>query len=558
MKRLLRIASAMLVALLFFSVDSLKAQVKIGGNPAVIDPFAILELESSRKGLLLPRLDDAGFGAMVTGTPSNVTVGMVVYYTGTLYQGAGLYVKSQAGSGADKWMKVAGSDAAEGLWKIGGNTAIDPATNFLGTTDGQPLIFKTNAAERFRMNADGSFIFNINGVDEDNMENQVLLIAPDGTVKRKTLEVVNKLNGKTGEFDLVIDAQDTYTLAEADASGADLVLKMPILKDNTQEFGFMRYSDLEKLEKLVNGGITVSPIVTNGTQGANGISIVPDNTGAYTVTVGEATATAPGFMGTGAQELAGIKTFNDGIVVNGALDIPQTLYAPSTTPTSYNLLVQDATTVKHMVLPAWKLDGGLATVNGVAGTTAAGDLTFAVDTAAAAGTDVAIVSDALTNTVTVNIPDAAVGTSRGLVNNYEQTFEGKKAFSNAVTVGSATAGNSTLQVSGSIGVKFRKIASGDILIDDYMVFVKPTGSVNVTVTLPNPAECSGRVYIIKREAKAYPVVEANEAFDVIIATLGGTGKFHGQDSTPITMAETTVSVMSDGTNWNILSRGPGL
>ena len=33
-------------------------------------------------------------------------------------------------------------------WKIKGNVGTNPANNFIGTTDAQPLIFKTNNAER--------------------------------------------------------------------------------------------------------------------------------------------------------------------------------------------------------------------------------------------------------------------------------------------------------------------------------------------------------------------------------------------------------------------------
>jgi hypothetical protein len=41
-------------------------------------------------------------------------------------------------------------------WLLGGNGGINSSTQFLGTTDAQPLAFRTNNAERFRIGSDGS------------------------------------------------------------------------------------------------------------------------------------------------------------------------------------------------------------------------------------------------------------------------------------------------------------------------------------------------------------------------------------------------------------------
>ncbi len=41
-------------------------------------------------------------------------------------------------------------------WDLTGNNGTDQATNFIGTTDGQPLIIKTNGTEIVRINANGN------------------------------------------------------------------------------------------------------------------------------------------------------------------------------------------------------------------------------------------------------------------------------------------------------------------------------------------------------------------------------------------------------------------
>jgi hypothetical protein len=47
-------------------------------------------------------------------------------------------------------------DSAGSGWGINGNTGTNPTTNFLGTTDNQPMIFKTNNTERLRIFGNGN------------------------------------------------------------------------------------------------------------------------------------------------------------------------------------------------------------------------------------------------------------------------------------------------------------------------------------------------------------------------------------------------------------------
>ena len=60
------------------SIPEIRAQAKIGTTPELLDPSAVLELESSDKGLRLPRvkLDDANVWALAGAVPAS---GMVVY-----------------------------------------------------------------------------------------------------------------------------------------------------------------------------------------------------------------------------------------------------------------------------------------------------------------------------------------------------------------------------------------------------------------------------------------------------------------------------------------------
>ncbi len=55
-------------------------------------------------------------------------------------------------------------------WFTTGNTGTNPATNFLGTTDNQALVFRTNNVEEARLTAAGQLLVNYNAVTGNNEE----------------------------------------------------------------------------------------------------------------------------------------------------------------------------------------------------------------------------------------------------------------------------------------------------------------------------------------------------------------------------------------------------
>src|SRR5690242_5982294 len=95
------------------------AQLKIGDNPTSIQKSSILELESTRQGLLLPRLSDTA--AINNLTPPD---GMIIYLTAD----NSLRIRS---NGA--WKKLASMADAMANWSLNGNSGTDSATNFIGT-----------------------------------------------------------------------------------------------------------------------------------------------------------------------------------------------------------------------------------------------------------------------------------------------------------------------------------------------------------------------------------------------------------------------------------------
>lgn len=133
----------LLAGTLALSFMDVKAQTKIGGTGAP-DNSAMLEVTGgtgNNKGALLPRLTMIERDAI----PAPAT-GLIIYNTTSN--------QLQVNTGtplAPIWSISSGSNA----WNINGNTATDPATNFIGTTDAQPLFFRTNNTSRMVLNQNG-------------------------------------------------------------------------------------------------------------------------------------------------------------------------------------------------------------------------------------------------------------------------------------------------------------------------------------------------------------------------------------------------------------------
>lgn len=51
-----------------------------------------------------------------------------------------------------------GAAGGDGFWSLTGNAGTDPATHFLGTTDDQPLVLKTNGTEQMRITQSGVIV----------------------------------------------------------------------------------------------------------------------------------------------------------------------------------------------------------------------------------------------------------------------------------------------------------------------------------------------------------------------------------------------------------------
>lgn len=333
------------IALLLSSTILVNAQLKVGDNPTSIQKSSILELESTRQGLLLPRLADTT--AINALTPPD---GMIIY----LNADNSLRLRSNG-----SWKKIADLSEASSNWSLNGNTGTDSTLNFIGTVDGKPLVMKTNNTERLRINSNGNVgigtatptaKLNVDGtVKFENLaagstELDVLVLAADGSVYKRSMSssafenAIRAINGiQKQTLSLTADANTiTDTVAvENRASDSTIAIHLPVQNGSspTKPYGFLTYADWQKIQSGIQT-ITIGAVAS--VPNVNGASITSDTT-SRTIILHPADATNPGIVTAVAQTFGGNKTFQDSVAAAKAILVGNTGLANSTMQVSGSL-----------------------------------------------------------------------------------------------------------------------------------------------------------------------------------------------------------------------------
>lgn len=129
----------LVVALGIIAVTPAIAQKdNVGIGTTKPDQSAVLDVSSSTKGLLMPRMS-----LQQRSSIQNPAQGLVVFQTDFI---SGFYFYD-----GDGWKPLtstaANSVADANNWGLTGNTGINPATNFIGNLDAQPINFRINNAK---------------------------------------------------------------------------------------------------------------------------------------------------------------------------------------------------------------------------------------------------------------------------------------------------------------------------------------------------------------------------------------------------------------------------
>lgn len=199
-----------LVAMLLFGIVC-KAQMKVGDNATSINNASILELETTNKGFVPPRVALTSLTA-TTPLPGGLLTGTIVFNTSTgVGSGIGLYYWN-----GTAWVAV-GAGITSTAWSLTGNSGTNYLTNFIGTTDNVGFRVRTNNTERMLIDSLGRIGIGSSSFSQFN--EKVLVDAgrtTSNTIANFTgsindflqINVQNKNSGKNASSDFVATADD--------------------------------------------------------------------------------------------------------------------------------------------------------------------------------------------------------------------------------------------------------------------------------------------------------------------------------------------------------------
>lgn len=162
---------------LFWSLSEVEAQnISINGTGATAHPSAILDVSSPNMGLLIPRIPLTAINASAPVT--SPTVSLLVYNTASASTGTNAVSPGYYYWDGIQWVRFAynASGSFGDAWTTLGNVGTNPITNFLGTTDAQDLVFRTNNLEAVRVTTLGNV-----GIGSSNPQNKITIGANNGS-----------------------------------------------------------------------------------------------------------------------------------------------------------------------------------------------------------------------------------------------------------------------------------------------------------------------------------------------------------------------------------------
>lgn len=334
-----------LALLLLLALPGISAlgQLKVGSNPSVISKSSILELESNRQGLLLPRIPGAN---MATDPLNAAPDGMIIYVTDS----ASLFIRKN-----NLWQRMS-SDSLSSTrnWSTLGNAGLDSAVNFMGTTDEQALIFRTNNAERMRLTAGGSLQVASGTIGDGTDQVQVLVLDPaTGNILQRTIaeaafnNVISSLNGlRDSAQTFAIDSAVTVDV-EINSAAGEHRFNFPTQDGNgTTSRGLLSYADWQRFDSSARAQILNTAFSLDASP--TGLSITTDS-----LVLHAADESNPGAVSTIGQTFAGAKTFRDsvgvglsaGTAANSTFQVNGSISSNITTITSSQAITEADNTV---------------------------------------------------------------------------------------------------------------------------------------------------------------------------------------------------------------------
>lgn len=194
--------------------NTMAQNVGIGDSSDFIpDSSSVFELRSTQRGFLAPRMTKVQRQAITS--PAK---GLIVYQTDDLPNDGIYYFDGSL------WIRLAASaGSSQAAWLYTGNSGLaSDGSNFIGTLDAVPLIFKTQNTERMRLSSSGNL-----GVNNNNPTNPLDIIG-NTQIQNGNLLLSNNNGSSNSLFFYEPSGSGTnFTSITAQAQATDINYIMP-------------------------------------------------------------------------------------------------------------------------------------------------------------------------------------------------------------------------------------------------------------------------------------------------------------------------------------------
>lgn len=483
-----------------------KAQVGIGTT----DPKATLDVvgtagTSTLDGIIAPRFtgDELGDKTYTTDQTGALVYATAAKSASTNTQVANIDAEGYYYFNGTKWVKVSGSGGTliGSFWSLSGNTNTTAGTDFIGTTDNQDFVTKTNDTEVMRITATGNI-----GIGTNSPTNRLQV---------------------TADF-------DPLKLEGVQYEPSDLNNLLPVLTLNSD--GIVRQTSLAPI--LYNNWSLTGNTGTD--PGTNFLGTTDEKDLMFKVNS----------LQSGLLSDKGVTALGTGALGNYSITLPKI----ALTAIGNNALANAESTVAFSTaVGAGALQSSTTgDYNTAVGMGALSDLTTGTDnvalgTGAGATLTTGNFNIAIGNTARLNDPAGDFQLNIG--NSIFGTGLNGNNVAPAGNIGINTASpNSTLQIAGSLSLPIRSITGDDTITEnDYKILVRATGTP--TLSLPDPTTCIGRIYIIQNMlADNVTFNREIETFEGVKISIGSNAMENATISSPAVHG-TVIELQSDGTNW---------
>jgi len=577
-----RIRLLFFIALFGLGAQSAFAQIKIGDNQGNLDQNAVLEIETTNKGFLLPRITTAAR----LGMTAPVSPGMTVYDTDAkctyIYRaGTGWYSLCSADSlSSSNGISLVGRDIQLGGKLSKKDTLTTVGTNTLtiaGDGTNNPLT-----------------VTNLQGGDQN--DSIVTITAATGVVRKRTVADVLKAT----YADTLVWKIDGNTVDRLRTIGTKNAFDFPIITNNVERLRITSTGlvGIGTFTPNPNTTVTIAPITgTTDPLTLKGLNLATQTDSLLTADINGVIHQIPvsTVVANGVLVENGISKTGNKIRLGGALNQPTTITTDATNTLALqglqhgtgadSVVVSDATTgvlkratVADIAAAGFTANNGLTKTN--ANVQLGGTLSIPNTTIATSATNTLSITGLQSGAATDSIlteSGAGVVTRRTVADVINQSNEAWKTKGNAGTnevtnfigttdnVGLVTrtnnverlrvtaAGNlaigtttatSTVQLAGSLAVPIAvKTGNYSVIATDHTV-IADCSSSPITLTLPDPATVTGRMYILVKGDNSVNLLNFG-TYPIYLAT-----------ATSISSVNYNVRlhIQSDGTKWWLIAR----